>query len=271
MKVPRGQDQQHSEQYQGHWQLVDCKSQGYKLDQLPGCQAALGKDAYDFTYEMCLASTLLVLLLSIERDVRLEKMSVGRHCPVCLLLPLTIGPMWRKDVCPLPTATPAGKRNVKLWIASKGFEGGEPWKDLNLIWSFPCKASPAQVPAHSLLPDRSPWPRCSGKSVVGGDCWRRSVSLPLLQALPALSSAPSVAVLWVSVTGLMEYVKGVRAAFGGELLTCQAWGSGMLQLSFSHRMSLWLRAVVFCLCLYRHTHLEYVFFLYNWSDSDGWW
>lgn len=33
--------------------------------------------------------------------------------------------------------------------------------------------------------------------------------------------------LSASVTGLMEYVKGLRAEFGGELLTCQAWGSGM--------------------------------------------
>lgn len=67
------------------------------------------------------------------------------------------------------------------------------------------------------------------------------------------------------MTGLMEYVKGARAAFGGELLTCQAWGSGMLQLSFSHRMSLWLRAVVFFfVCANTDTHIQSMYFLkYN--------
>lgn len=54
------------------------------------------------------------------------------------------------------------------------------------------------------------------------------MSLPVLQAaLSALCSALSVAVLSETVTGLMDYVKGPRAGFGGELLTCQAWGSGM--------------------------------------------
>lgn len=43
----------------------------------------------------------------------------------------------------------------------------------------------------------------------------------------AVRPAPSTAALSASVTGLMEYVKGPRAGFGGELLTCQAWGSGM--------------------------------------------
>lgn len=57
------------------------------------------------------------------------------------------------------------------------------------------------------------------------------------------------------MAGLMEYVKGARAAFGGELLICQAWGSGMLQLSFSHRMSLWLRAVV-VMFVPIHTHIS---------------
>lgn len=138
-----------------------------------------------------------------------------------------------------------------FWISGKGCQTEEPCKELSLTWSSPCRASPARVPAHSLggcLPDTSPEPWCSGKCVVGvveGDCWRWNVSLPLLQAVPALCSALSMAVLWVSMTGLMEYVKGARAAFGSKLLTCQAWGSGMLQLSFSHRMSLWLRAVVF--------------------------
>lgn len=64
------------------------------------------------------------------------------------------------------------------------------------------------------------------------------------------------------MTGLMEYVKGARAAFGSELLTCQAWGSGMLQLSFSHRMSLWLRAVGFLFVpVQTHTFRIYIFLI----------
>lgn len=66
------------------------------------------------------------------------------------------------------------------------------------------------------------------------------------------------------MTGLMEDVKGARAAFGGELLTCQAWGSGMLQHSFSHRMSLWLRAVVFLFVpIQTHTFRICIFLKYN--------
>lgn len=55
----------------------------------------------------------------------------------------------------------------------------------------------------------------------------KRVSSSAAGCMSAACSAPSTAVLSVSVTGLMEYVEGPRAGFGSELLTCQAWGSGM--------------------------------------------
>lgn len=42
-----------------------------------------------------------------------------------------------------------------------------------------------------------------------------------------IGPAPGMAVLSASAPGLMECVRGLRAGLGGELLTCQAWGSGM--------------------------------------------
>lgn len=53
------------------------------------------------------------------------------------------------------------------------------------------------------------------------------VSSSTAGCMSAGCSAPSTAALSLSVTGLMEYVKGPRAGHGGELLTFQAWGSGM--------------------------------------------
>lgn len=85
-------------------------------------QAALGKDAYGSIYETCLAATLLVLLLSIERDVRLEKMSVVvRHCQAHACFPELPCPCEGKmfalsgaqSVCGHPAGM-STKRNVRL-------------------------------------------------------------------------------------------------------------------------------------------------------------